>query len=1097
LDVAGWLRELGLEHYAQAFLDNDIAPAVLPELTDQDLKGLGVSLGHRRLLLKAIKELSDGPAGPIFAAPEPAQRSEAERRQLTVMFVDLVGSTTLSAQLDPEDMREVIRAYQNAVAGEIARFDGHVAKFMGDGVLAYFGWPRAHEDDAERAVRAGLEVVRAMAGIASPHGQLLAVRIGIATGLVVVGDLIGEGAAQEQAVVGDTPNLAARLQALATPGQVVIAEATRRLLDAGFDLEDLGGRPLKGIADPVAAFAVAGEQPTASRFEAKSGPALLPMVGRDQELALLLERWTQAKAGEGQGVLLVAEAGIGKSRLTRAMLDALADEPHTRIRYQCSPYHADSALWPVIQQLTRAAGIATDDPSDARLDKLEALLARAGNAAAPLIASLIGLDGGSRYGPLNVTPQAQRARTLDALVAQMLALARQQPVLVVLEDAHWVDPTTLEVMAQCLDRIADARVLILLTSRPDQQPDLAAHPHVTRLTLNRLGRAGAAAIVTRLSLGKALPAPVIDAIIARTDGVPLFVEELTKAILETGETTIPASLHDSLMARLDCIPEVKKVAQMAACIGREFDFALLAAVADLAEPDLIAALDRLASAELIFRRGNPPAARYTFKHALVQDTAYQSLLKSRRQKLHALIAEVLEERLTEAGEAGPEVLARHLTDAGLAARAIPYWRRAGELAAERSANVEAIAHLSKGLELIATPPNASNHLEEELALRMAIGGPLMATKGFAAPEVERTYSRASALCDQLKRSAELFPALRGLWNCYFIRGELKRAYDLAERLVALAEEEGAPLRRALSRRALGSTLFFLGRFADAAATLDQGVALDDAVAAWEDPSHLLLYAERAGVVSRLYSGWTLWFLGFPDRALQTVETGLALSQRLAHTSTIGFAHNYVATLHNLRGEFDAGRRHAEATIDLGREQPLPQCLADASICRGFALVGMGQQIEGIVELGAGLAAWDVIGARLQGTQFLGFLAEAHLGLGQFDDALVALDRAAETSAATGECLYQAELYRLRGSVLAETGENAAATVWLLRAIDTARSQQAKSLELRAATSLARLWAEQGDRQKAHDLLAPAYGLFTEGFETGDLKAAKALLDELR
>ncbi len=577
-NVRAWLEANGFGRFADLFEANEIDREVLLELTDDDLAKLGLPLGPRKKLLKAIAALDQPtepsptrslpePAPPAMAAPRP----DAERRQLTVMFVDLVGSTALSTQLDPEDMREVIRAYQNAVAGEIARFDGHVAKFMGDGVLAYFGYPKAHEDEAERAVRAGLAITAAIGLLNNPAGEALAARVAIATGLVVVGDLVGEGVAQEQAVVGDTPNLAARLQGIAAPGQVVIADATRRLLGSGFELEDLGEHELKGIGEPVPAFAVAGERRVESRFEAMSGPSLLPMVGRGQELALLLERWALAKAGEGQGVLLVGEAGIGKSRISRALLDALVEEEHFRVRYQCSPYHIDSALWPVIQQLNHAAGLETEDPIEARLDKLEALLERAGGReAAPLIANLLGLDGVARYGPLDLTPQARRARTLHALAEQPLRLATRQPVLVVLEDAHWIDPTTLELIEQCLDRIAKARVLILMTSRPDQQPALAAHPHVTRLTLNRLGRAGVESIVARLG-GDHLPSKTINGIIARTDGVPLFVEELTKAVLETGEASIPASLHDSLMARLDRIPDVKALAQIAACIGRDFD----------------------------------------------------------------------------------------------------------------------------------------------------------------------------------------------------------------------------------------------------------------------------------------------------------------------------------------------------------------------------------------------------------------------------------------------------------------------------------------------------------------------------------------------
>jgi class 3 adenylate cyclase/predicted ATPase len=1091
---------LGLERYIEAFEANDIDAAVLRTLHADDLKELGVaSLGHRKKLLAAISALalptSATPlAGASAQASAPTARHEAERRQLTVMFVDLVGSTELSERLDPEDMREVIRGYQNTVAGEIGRFEGHVAKFMGDGVLAYFGWPRAHEDEAERAVRAGLAITRAVSSLSDPDDEPLAARVGIATGLVVVGDLVGEGAAQEQAVVGDTPNLAARLQGVAQPGQVVIAGATRRLLGAGFELEDLGKHELKGIGEPEQAFAVTGERPVESRFEAMSGPSLLPMVGRDQELALLLERWAQAKAGEGQGVLLVGEAGIGKSRISRALLDAVANEPHTRIRYQCSPYHIDSALWPVTQQLTHAAGIVADDSADAKLDKLEALLDRGGGRkAAPLIAELLGLDGTARYGDLGLTPQVQRARALDALVQQLLGLATRQAVLVVLEDAHWIDPTTLELIEQLLDRLAAAPVLILLTSRPDNQPRLAAHPHVTRLTLNRLSRAGVEAIVARLG-GDQLPTATIGAIIARTDGVPLFVEELTKAVLETGETSIPSSLHDSLMARLDRIPQVKEVAQIAACIGREFDYALLAAIADRPEPALAATLDRLTAAELIFCRGSPPEARYTFKHALVQDAAYRSLLKSKRQQLHARIAEALE-AVPNTAETQPELLAHHLTEAGLARSAVDYWLKAGELAIHRSATAEAIAELKRGLDQLDRLPGDLERASLELDLQTALGGAFIAARGFAAHEAGKAYDRARELCRQLGQPPQLFRVLYGQYVFHLVRAELDQALAVAQDLLDAAQhrQQTAPL--VIGHRAVGIVSFHRGELAPARTHLEQACAHYDA------PQHRLLaflYVFDPFVASASHLSCSLFALGHPEQARARADAALTWARELGHPGSLALALSNTCLLAQFAGDRRVVQKQADELHALASEQGFAFYAANAMIFEGWSLAPQPREAEGVARIREGIDALTATGAALFVPHFLVLLAQVQQSHSQITQAEETLADALAWVRRTGERYYQAELLRNRGELLLArpTPDPTTAERCLIEALETARCQQAKMWELRAAVSLARLWAHQGKRAQAADLLASVYGWFTEGFDTQDLKDAKALLDTL-
>jgi class 3 adenylate cyclase/pimeloyl-ACP methyl ester carboxylesterase len=720
VDIAAWLRELGLERYEPAFRENEIDWEVLPELTEGDLDKLGLPLGPRRKLLKAIAGLSGKPtAVATEAASSPKRRApEAERRQLTVMFVDLVGSTALSAQLDPEEMRQVIRAYQNAVAGEITRFGGYIAKYMGDGVLVYFGYPRAQEDDAERAVRAALAVIGEVARLRPYHDLVLQARLGIATGLVVVGDTVGEGAAREEAVVGETPNLAARLQQLAEPGTVVLADSTRRLLAQLFHLRDLGARALHGFPAPVRAWQVAGEGRTTGRFEARHSGDLTPLVGREHEVALLLDRWRLAHEGEGQAVLLAGEPGVGKSRLAQAVRQRLGDERHVRLLYQCSPQHTGSALHPIAAQLEHAAGFSRDDEPGARLAKLKALLAQGADdvaTAAPLFAALLAIPPDGPYPLLELSPQQRKERMLEALLVQLEGVAARQPVLLVFEDLHWIDPTSLEFLGLLVDRVAKLPVLMILTARPEFAPPWSARAHLTVLTLNRLGRRHTATLAQRVSV-KALPPEILDEIVARTDGVPLFVEELTRTVLESGlledegeryglrgplpTRAIPTTLHDSLMARLDRLAGVKEVAQVAAVIGREFTHEMLALVVPLDEWELGAALDQLAGSDLILRHGTPGRATYSFRHALVQEAAYGSLLKSRRQELHARIAKAVEERFPNVSALRPEWLAHHYTEAGLIVPAAEHWLRAAERAKEAYANREATSHLHRCLDAI-------------------------------------------------------------------------------------------------------------------------------------------------------------------------------------------------------------------------------------------------------------------------------------------------------------------------------------------------------------------------------------------------------------
>ena len=766
MDVGGWLRRLGLEQYEAAFRENKIDDTVLPSLTAEDLKDLGVGfVGHRRKLLDAIAALRAEASAPTPLSDAPpaideAAKDTAERRQITVMFSDLVGSTALSARMDPEDLREVISAYQKCVAETVRRCGGFVAKYMGDGVLIYFGYPQAHEDDAERAVRAGLQLIAAVAALKSPVS--LQTRVGIATGLVVVGDLIGSGEAQERGIIGETPNLAARLQGVAEPNMVVIAEGTRKLLGNLFEFEDLGAKDLKGIVGPVRAWAALRASSAEGRFEALHTAGLTALVGREEELELLLRRWSRAKRGEGQVVLLSGEAGIGKSRLTASLMERLVSEPHTRLRYFCSPQHTDSALYPVIGQMERAAGFVYDDTPQTKLDKLDAVLADTSTRMedAALFAEMLSLPNDGRYPALDLEPQQRRQKTLEALTAQVEALSRQNPLLMIFEDAHWTDPTSLETFGRVVDRVRSLPVLLIVTFRPEFEPAWIGRPYVTALTINRLAQRDIEAMIDGVVGNKFIPTSVRHDIIERTDGIPLFVEEMTKAVLEAGSEeeaqrtaatvphtalAVPASLHASLMARLDRLGLAKEVAQIGAAIGREFSHALLAAVTHKAEAELQSALDRLMAAGLLFQQGAPPHATYLFKHALVRDAAYGTLLREPRHALHASIAETLENQFTEIAQSQPELLAHHFTQAGMTEAAIEWWRTAGQRSLARSALLEGAEQLKRALAQIATLPATPDLRGEEIKLQVAFANALALTGDLV--DGKEHYDRALAIYD--------------------------------------------------------------------------------------------------------------------------------------------------------------------------------------------------------------------------------------------------------------------------------------------------------------------------------------------------------------
>jgi TOMM system kinase/cyclase fusion protein len=1055
----------------------------------------------------------------IERPPTEPRPVEAERRQLTVLFCDLVDSTALATQLDPEEWREVVRAYQATCAKVIARFEGHIAQLLGDGLLVYFGYPRAHEDDAQRAVRAGLEMVEAVAQLntrlESERGVQLAVRLGIHTGLVVVGE-VGGDTHQEHLALGETPNLAARLQGIAAPNTLVISAATLQLLGGFFACQSLGPHRLKGFAQPLQVYQVLYESTARSRLEAAGRSGLTPLVGREQELALLRERWAQVTDGLGQVVLLSGEAGIGKSRLVQVLQEHVASEPQAWLTpCQCSPYYQNSTLYPLIDLLERVVlRFDREESPPQKLRKLEGFLAQYGlplTEAVPLFAALLSLPLPADYAPLTVSPERQKQQTLQALLTILLRISDQQPVLLVMEDLHWVDPTTLEFLSLLVDQGPTARILALLTFRPDFSPPWTGRAHLTQLTLPRLPRRQAVEMTGRVAHGKALPSEVVAQVVAKTDGVPLFVEELTKMVLESGllqeqedryaltgplpPLAIPATLHDSLMARLDRLATVKGLAQLGATLGREFSYELLQAVSPWDEATLHRGLHQLVKAEFLYQQGVAPQATYRFKHALIQEEAYQSLLRSTRQRHHQHIAQVLEAQFPEICETQPELLAHHYTEAGLPAQAIPYWLRAGQRAIRHSANLEAIAHLTRGLELLKTLSDTPERTRQELTLQTTLGVPLIATKGYWDPEVERAYAHARQLCQQLGETPQLFPVLRGLWNCHLLRAELHKAYELGEQLLTLAQRLQDPALLIEAHRALGTTLVQLGEFAAARVDLQEGMALYDPQ---QHRALAFLYGADPGVICRIYAAFALWQLGYPDQALETMHEALTLAQELSHPFSLTFTLTCAAELHEFRREGQDAQECAEAAITLSTEQRIVQWLTYATILRGWSLAEQGREAEGITQMHQGLSAWQAMGAKLAQPYFRALLAEAYRKIGQATEGLRLLVEALAAADNSGERWREAELHRLKGELLLALSaeKHAEAETCFRQALEVARRQEAKSLELRAAMSLSRLWQQQGKRVAARELLAPVYGWFTEGFDTADLQEAKALLAAL-
>jgi predicted ATPase/class 3 adenylate cyclase len=1116
--ISEWLASIGLAEYAQRFGENAIDLSVVRDLTEQDLKDIGVLLGHRRKMLRAISELKGGiPLAPqTGAAPMP--RDGAERRQLTVLFCDLVGSSALSARLDPEDLRTVIGAYHTCIADIIARNQGVIARYMGDGALAYFGYPQAHEDDAEQATRAGLALVDAVANLKTDIDAELQVRIGIATGMVVVGDLTGEGAAREQAVIGETPNLAARLQSVASPGTVLISESTHRLIDGHFECRNLGPVTLKGWAEPMSTWLVLGTTEVESRFEAQHKTRLNALIGREEEIELLLRRWQHAKRGDGCVVVLSGEPGIGKSHIALALQERLREEPQTTVRHFCSAHHTNSALYPFIRQLERAARFERSDTPAEKFTKLETVLVRSGadpQQVVPPLANLLLLPPDDRYRVPEMSPQKRKEMTVAALLAQLSGLAARQPVFVIFEDTHWADPTSLELLTVTLEQIPRLRVLLLITARPEFTPPWPGHAHVTTLSLTRLNRRNGAALVERVTAGKTLPEEVMNQILARTDGVPLFVEELTKTVLETGllqerddhyvlnrplpSMAIPTTLHASLMARLDRLAPVREVAQIGAVVGREFSYELLNTVAGLPRERLEEALAELVRSELIFCRGEAPQATYTFKHVLVRDAAYSGLLKTRRAALHATIADAFEQRFPEIVEAQPETLAHHLAEAGLFDKAGGYWLQASRKAAMRSAHLEAIAHAQRGIEGLAHLSDDPAKDRQELDFQLAIGPCLIAIQGPASNKAMATFARARELCVRLGDPPEHLQVMFWLTTASVIRGELPLAEETIASLLQIAEARADRAALLNAMRGQAMIRLFMGHPTSALAALERAIDAFDA-SSGEERLAARAAGQDAAVADLALMSWALWLLGRVDTAVTQGNAAVQRADAIEHPHSQAYACYYASVLHALRGEMPEAQDYAERCLALSDQHGFRQWRGLAHAIRGICVTLRDPSSNALEEVRAALDGYRGAGYQLGITALYVLLCQALILSHKYEAALDLIEQGFVTAGRNSEKIFEAELYRLKARVLLARGGPDASSVaqaLLEQALATARGQQASSLELRAATDLGAFWNDQGKRERARDLLAPVYAEFSEGFVTQDVRCAKALLDELR
>jgi class 3 adenylate cyclase len=1104
--ISEWLQSLDLDQYTQVFADNDIDFGLIGRLSEQDLKELGVSsMGHRKKLLAAIEELDDATIAAASSLPT-TQRlpsDSSERRQLTVMFCDLVGSTALSQKLDPETLRELMRSYQQSCGAVIDQYDGHVAQYLGDGLMTYFGWPRAHEDDAERAVRASLNILEAIKAIEPP----LQVRIGIATGPVVVGETGAGDASVPKMAVGETPNLAARLQALATPDTVVIAPTTRHLISGTFEIADLGLKALDGIENEIRAFRVVGELAVESRFDAQNTGRLTGFIGRDSETAILLDRWDQAREAEGQVVLLSGEPGIGKSRLVQEFREKISDQPKTNMRYQCSPHHNNSSFYPIIQQLERVAKFARGDTTDVKLDKLEGVLAQTAHEngdVTPLIASMMALPA-DRYAPIDLSVQRLKERTIEALAERIVALSVSTPVLITFEDVHWADPTTLDVITMVVNRIQSHPVLLVVTHRPEFESPWSGHGHVTAHSLNRLSRRRGHEMVLMVTGGKPLPATVVDEIVARTDGIPLFVEELTKTILEANflrdsgdayvldgplpKMAIPNTLQDSLTSRIDHLAEAKDVAQIGACIGREFSYEMVAAVSSMTGKQLHTSLEQLMNSELISVRGTPPDSQYIFKHALIQEAAYQRLLKSKRQQFHQAIATELEDRQRQGQAIAPETLAHHFSGAGIANKAAAYWLEAGRAAMRRSASLEAINFLVEGRGLHEFISSGPDRQQVEFDTLITLGAAYQTAYGWGAKQASQSIAKAMQFVEPFKdleteAKAENLIGLNLIWQ-----GQIAEAYQRSRKMIAKLETSRGTGAWFGFASAIMTADIFYGNFLEAIDISERYIHDSNAglVRDWTSEIGMDINA-----LAYLSAATAHWFAGNQDLALKRARQSMETAEEGGHWPSRAIMCIFGGDVFYHARQYAESLRNAEIGRDIAKKHNLEMLRVVAGMFEGRARAALGDLEDGIAQMRGNLDLYRNMGGVTIGQRMEADLAEALGRAERVDEGLEMIQ-----SRPQEQRVQNPQIYIIEGDLLRRQKRDHQADSCYRHAIAISQKDQTLSLELRSTLQLARLLRDQNRIDEAYSVLSPVFNRVSEGFELPDLVEAKALLDEMR